>query len=371
MNVSSAGRLSQIDFLRAIAVFLVIGNHMAVCPPEVSGFFNLVTGIWNQGGWVGVDLFFVLSGFLISGLLFREYKKYDRLNIKKFLVRRGFKIYPPFWFLIFTTLAIVLLSHEKPYRLGFLDEMLFIQNYEPSIWNHTWSLAVEEHFYIFLSLLFFVLLVVKKEKSGNPFTAIPWFFAAVAVVCLAFRLITAVYVPFEYGVHICQTHLRIDSLFFGVFLAYFWHFGNLSENKFLIKYKFFIGLTGAGLLLPAFIFEVQTASWIWVAGLTLFYLGSGLLLLVLLKSDTDENAFVKFFAELGKYSYSIYLWNLPIHFWLTKFTNLAAENWFLYTLIYWTGTLVLGVVSAKLIEYPFLRLRDKLMPSQVSSLKTA
>ena len=105
--------------------------------------------------------------------------------------------------------------------------------------------------------------------------------------------------------------------------------------------------------------------------MTLFYLGGGCLLLALLKSNFGENRILKSFANLGKYSYSIYLWNLPIHFWLTKFTNLAAENWFLYAFLYLAGTFILGIGTAKLIEYPILKLRDKLIPSQISALKQA
>ncbi len=93
-------------------------------------------------------------------------------------------------------------------------------------------------------------------------------------------------------------------------------------------------------------------------------------MVALLKTDFGGGKILLFPAEIGKYSYSIYLWNLPTHFWLTKFTNLAAENWFLYILIYWTGTFVLGIGTAKLIEYPVLCLRDKLFPSSVMALKS-
>jgi peptidoglycan/LPS O-acetylase OafA/YrhL len=102
----------------------------------------------------------------------------------------------------------------------------------------------------------------------------------------------------------------------------------------------------------------------------MLYIGGGFLLLGLLKSDFADRKFLLRVAELGKYSYSIYLWNLPTHFWLTKFTNLASANWFLYAFLYWTGTFLLGIGTAKLIEYPVLRLRDKLFPSTVTALKT-
>ncbi len=186
-----------------------------------------------------------------------------------------------------------------------------------------------------------------------------------------FRFITVVYIPFRYEVNIEQTHLRIDSLFFGVFLSYLWNLRDLAKSKFLETNKFLIGLTGIACFVPAFVFELNETPWIWTIGLTMLYIGGGFLLLALLKSDFKENVILHRLAALGKYSYSIYLWNLPMHFWLMKYTNLAVENWFLYVFVYWSGTFAFGIGTAKLVEYPMLKLRDKIIPSPTSALKTA
>lgn len=369
MNPKTPNRLLQLDFLRAVAILLVIGNHAAVCPPETNFYVHQITRVWFRGGWTGVDLFFVLSGFLIAGLLFNEYKKRGSIDIKKFLVRRAFKIYPAFWFLILATLAVAVSSGEEVYRGGFLSEFLFVQNYHPGIWAHTWSLAVEEHFYIFLSFLFLIFLLIGRKSGENAFKLIPAVFAALAIACLALRIITDFYFGFSYEINIEQTHLRIDSLFFGVFLAYLWNFRDLANNKFLGENKFSVGLFGACCFIPAFFFDLEKSFWLETIGLTVLYFGGGCLLLALLKSDFGANKFLRVAAEIGKYSYSIYLWNLPAHVWLTKYTDLAAANWFVYALVYWSATLILGIGTAKLIEYPILKLRDKIMPSNVSALK--
>jgi peptidoglycan/LPS O-acetylase OafA/YrhL len=77
-------RNQSLDVLRAIAVFGVLGDHAPYY------------AIWARAGGYGVDLFFVLSGFLISGLLFQEYKSSGGLRIRRFLIRRGFKIWPSY-----------------------------------------------------------------------------------------------------------------------------------------------------------------------------------------------------------------------------------------------------------------------------------
>ena len=81
-------RLQEIDFLRGLAILIVLFRH------------HWLTSFTFNFGWVGVDLFFVLSGFLVSGLLFSEYKKFGDLKPSRFLARRGFKIYPMFYFSI-------------------------------------------------------------------------------------------------------------------------------------------------------------------------------------------------------------------------------------------------------------------------------
>jgi peptidoglycan/LPS O-acetylase OafA/YrhL len=87
-------RLTGLDVLRALAVLLVLGRH----PP--GGLATVMDSpslrLWWNAGWVGVDLFFVLSGFLIGGLLFAEAKKTGRIRLGRFWVRRAFKILPPY-----------------------------------------------------------------------------------------------------------------------------------------------------------------------------------------------------------------------------------------------------------------------------------
>src|SRR5438094_1957785 len=131
----------RLDILRAVAVLVVMGRHVEYCPP------------WHQAGWIGVDLFFVISGFLISGLLFNDYKAHGAIGLSNFYIRRGLKIYPAFYTLIFFTVAVILIQHMSLSRRQALDEVLFLQNYFAGLWPHTWSLAVEEHFYILLPLL--------------------------------------------------------------------------------------------------------------------------------------------------------------------------------------------------------------------------
>src|SRR5439155_8723892 len=101
-----------------------------------------------------------LSGFLISRLLFTEYQKHGALRIGRFLIRRGFKIYPAFYVMLAATVAITAYHSHLPhgYLVKVLTEAVYLQNYLPPVWGPTWSLAVEEHFYLLLAVAFFVMV---------------------------------------------------------------------------------------------------------------------------------------------------------------------------------------------------------------------
>jgi len=120
-----------LDVLRGVAVLMVIVHHYA--GPHSS--------LLHIGG-IGVDLFFVLSGFLISGLLFSELERGGRIVLSRFFIRRGLKIYHAFYFFFFATMPLIWrFSGQR-----MLGEALFLQSYAPHIWQHTWSLSVEEMF---------------------------------------------------------------------------------------------------------------------------------------------------------------------------------------------------------------------------------
>src|SRR5437763_1037392 len=86
----AGGRIQQLDFLRGVAILLVLVYHW-VFPPSDAGLLRPIMEGIERFGWSGVDLFFVLSGFLIGGLLFKEIQKTGRLDVKRFLIRRGLK----------------------------------------------------------------------------------------------------------------------------------------------------------------------------------------------------------------------------------------------------------------------------------------
>ncbi len=347
-----------LDLLRFVAVFLVLGRHLHL-PPDVSPILTT----WKRGGWVGVDLFFVLSGFLVSSLLFKEYLRTGGIDVGRFLIRRGFKIYPAFWCMLTFTLNVLNLQGTPPTRQALLGELLFLQNYLGGIWPHTWSLAVEEHFYLGIAALFTIVLARRKFKN---FDWIPFAFLIVALTCLTFRVLNLLVHPkFYFYDYLAGTHIRIDSLFFGVLIAYFYHFQELERKTSFIRTGLLVTV-GICLLAPAFIFTLESNKWLSVVGVIPLYIGSGALLLAALRLPTSQNSTLKVLSGLGAASYSIYLWHLPVGEWGFTFLARVAglDNFQFYIINYLVGSFVVGWLFSHAIEYPTLQLRNFLFPSR-------
>ncbi len=349
-----------IDFLRGIAVLLVLIHH-AFDTPENSDnlFFNLFNAL-KRAGWMGVDLFFVLSGFLVSGLLFKEFQRYQKIDPVHFLIRRGFKIYPAYFLLLAITPFI--LPWAAP-QWAYLSEGLFVQNYGPRLWNHTWSLAVEEHFYLAAAFLLPLSLNGKRRGERLPLI-IPCFCALVFFL----RLFTQLTLEFSNQSHLFATHLRIDALLFGMLLSYFYYLRKDVWEKLTSKVSIFFVLGATLALLPNFIWEIQNNFYIGTFGFTLNYLAFGVLLLAALQVGfRSEQMVTKLISIIGFYSYSIYLWHIPIkwkmYFWLKRFP-FFSQNYWLSTVFYLLVAVVLGILLGKLVEIPFLKVRDRLFPSR-------
>jgi len=353
---------------------------------QASGWFvpRSFLEAWHSLGWSGVDLFFVLSGFLVSGLLFREQIKRGSVRVGRFLIRRGFKIYPAFYCLLLATVIADLVGlATRGHRMsamspiGYLFEALFLQNYGPYIWLHTWSLAVEEHFY--LSLALFTFLMVKRSKTGSdPFRLVPRLFAVVAPTILIIRILhyqTHPYYLYPHGgwrVDGALTHFRLDSLLFGVFLSYYYHYHAEATKAIVCRYKWIIALASILLVCPFFYFQVgsrETYTW----GFTSLYLGYGGLLMLAMQwriMSRWAQALLAPVGMIGYYSYSIYLWHWPVSFWVLRLLHFAGMDhlpkWVIFV-VYLAMCIVPGIIMAKIIEVPFINLRNRLFPSVVEN----
>ncbi len=366
------------DFLRAIAVWLVLAVHIPFEVSAVNSRYRWFYAVIKRGGWVGVDLFFVLSGFLVSSLLFKEQLQYGTISFKRFFLRRGLKIYPSFYILFLVTIVVEPLAYGvvlRPHAI--LDELLFLQNFGPYLWFHCWSLAVEEHFYITLPLGLILSLRLARDKQ-HPFRHLPIFFIVTACLCLSIRLFTLLY-GVRLGLYhnpynvFFQTHARIDSLLFGVALSYCFHYHHDALQRFFKSYSIALLIPALLLIVPPFVLD-QMTFFIVSFGLTMSYLGFGILLMLglyYLPADPRRSSWLyRSIAYMGSHSYSIYLWHAPVMWWGVSFLRHLWPSVppVVVLITYLAGSIAVGIGIANLIELPVLRIRDRLFPSRIEGL---
>jgi peptidoglycan/LPS O-acetylase OafA/YrhL len=366
-------RLIGLDLLRLLAVLMVLGRHMEPPPAQWQSPLRPLIDAWYGGGGEGVDLFFVLSGFLVSGLLFVEYKNRGELSPKRFYIRRAWKIYPSFYVLLATAYVYHWVTTGR--RIGdrqAIGELLFMQSYIRGYWWHTWTLAVEEHFYFVLPLVL-LWLARRHPHASNPFRSLPRMVLATSLACLAIRYVNySVRTVFSYQKLLFHTHLRLDELFFGVGIAYYYHFHAESFRRVFKPLRYILIAAGVAVLTTIAWLPVYVGpAYIVTLAVTQFYLGSAALLVGVLMCRIPDNRATRAVAALGKYSYPVYLWHMAVRLWGMPRLDGFPLSWPQRTVLYFVASFVVGVAMSKLIETPLLRLRDRWYPSRTENLPEA
>ena len=343
--LKSESRNSAVDVFRGLAIIVVVLFH-----------FNHLLPF----GYLGVDLFFVISGLLVGGLITKEFRQTGSVNFFRFFLQRGFKIWPSYYFfLIFGTLfAYLVYSESHPDQLigpgDALRYFFFYQNYtgEPLHWSfdHVWSLCVEEHFYILLPLLFLsVRLLFAESNRRNAVYA----FVIGAIVTGIVMKAASWFLTTGKDTY-SATHNRIDALAWGVLL-------NLIITDFGSRLKTFAGLK--------YLFLIGVA----IFALTLYFhlsLGSIIFQKIIFHSIVSFSFFLMifglYFVDFTKwypvrfvayYSYNWYLWHPPFVMIVTDYFGVTFAG----VVVFLIGSFGMAVMSTTLVEEYFLRKRKDVL----------
>ncbi len=374
-------RVTSLDVLRGLAVILVVIHHSlpALIPgqPEVSGVTGFIFWRIKLLGWTGVDLFFVLSGFLIGGLLLNELGRTGSIDVFRFWCRREFKILPSYYFL----LLVLAVTQTTGWIRGPFAHFFFLQNYLDQDTNViTWSLAVEEHFYLTLPLILVAVARMARGKKLHSLAFIPALASFFVAICLAMR--TA---RFFFGFHpndFMMSHFRFDSLFLGVYCQYLW---KMHRDR-CIQWaaRPWPWLACAVVLISPSLFFSPKEKIIFPLGLLTVASGYAIILMLAVTRGMgrfENSRIAKSVAAVGVWSYNIYLWH-----WFWPFMKLpfyAEVQMYLGRAIPWSGaaaavqiivylsiSVLAGYLFTVLIERPFLRLRDQVLPPKAVPLQT-
>mgnify|MGYP001181482924 CR=1 FL=1 len=342
----------EIDGLRTIAVFGVIFYH--------ANFFALGHNLF-QGGFIGVDIFFVISGYLISGLIFKEIYLTNSFSFKNFYERRIRRIIPVLFFVIVLTSIIsffVLFPKSiVDFSKSILSSIFFGSNiyfnytgnsygdehtlFKPLV--HTWSLAVEEQFYILFPIFIFIIYKILRN-----------FFLKTLFVGFFLSIILSAYLSVNHpGTNFYQLPSRIFEIILGSLIAYFdFILKNRNDSSKLSLSNQIFPKVGLLLILYSFFYfrleKIYHPSFITLIPL----IGVSLIIWFSKKGEiVTEILSSKIFVFFGLISYSLYLWHYPI------FSNLRyleifnpSDNIKILAIVL---TIALSIFSYYFIERPF------------------
>jgi peptidoglycan/LPS O-acetylase OafA/YrhL len=347
---SGSGRVVQLDFARGLAILSVIQVHVYTVPVHNFLLRNFEIGFQFFGG-LGVDLFFVLSGFLIGGLLVQELMATGGLRIRRFWLRRLLKIWPAYYAYLLFQICV----RQHPLHSFLWQNVFNVQNYTGTSLQHTWSLAVEEHFYLVLPML--LAVIYRFRKAWTPHL--------LAAICFVVLLVRVVEVFLFHGGDVKQfTHTRLDSLLFGVLLGYL-----LYEHRDRFERLLSARIPLALIALCGPVFDLVfpfTGLAMNTFGYTVDYLSMAALLLLVYgyRGRLTLSWPYRAVAWIGTYSYGIYLWHVSVRGPLLALSRHlpGSIQWGVLIVSQYAAGIVLGVLMTRAIELPMLRVRERLIP---------
>lgn len=341
--------LPELDGLRFFAFLLVFIHHHPL-------FANIpYLSFLHTHGWVGVDLFLTLSAFLFTKLLRIEIQETQTINLKKFFIRRIFRIWPIYFLLIGASTLLYILQNgtigeEILIRIiglfAFFDNiMVAIYSYNPLPYSgHLWTITYEEQFYVFIPAVMLLLVGLNARKKR----------ALLVLTFLVLNIIKALFIANDIGIWTLPiTHF--ESVALGIVIG----FGGFD---FLVKRmpSIIIGLIGC--LFFALLYALpnnDTVSYWLIASYACVGIATSMTLMAILHNAMLKRIFsYGIFVFLGKRSYGLYIYHLfgigIASYILKKFTLLPSNGLvsFSFALVL---TSIAAIISYQYIEKPFLR----------------
>jgi peptidoglycan/LPS O-acetylase OafA/YrhL len=349
----AASRRLDLDVVRGVAIVLALGWHFS---RESSGN-RVVDALQWPGhvfGWAGVDLFFVLSGFLMGQLVLRERARTGGFDGRRFTARRLLRLWP----VLYLFLAVYAVLGSDPLGSYLWQNALHVQNYAGTSLEHLWSLAVEEHFYLLLAVLF--PLFARRRGSVRPLVVV---LVAVLVGSLALRCVGVATGVSEVQLQ-WRTHFRVDALAAGVLLAVVRVQAPAAFDRLLRLRWLWAAAVAAGVGFLATVGKIGALGT--TVGFTVAYLTGAAFLLLLHGAAWVPRAgwLTRPMAALGRYSYGIYIWHVfAAELTLGWLPGMGYESFGpVAQLTKFGAAIAAGVLTTVLIERPVLRLRERLVP---------
>lgn len=348
-------KIQTLDGLRGLAALTVAIAHLPQVTNTILGYQVKFILDMSRSAYIAVDIFFILSGFLITKNLLKD-KELNRFSFKFFYIKRFLRLYPIYYLAIL--LVGIFISWDKlGYVATFTSNYYFSFDLSPNAMRHTWSLAVENHFYLVWPLIVYFTSYSAFVKN--------WKYFSLSILLLSFILYYYCFSEntsnwlIEKG-----TNTRFISLVLGAFIAY-------RETYFRNKNRTYKYLLFA-IICYALVFITTLKSSIvneyipyLIPLLILSALGSTSLFIYILNLENKKNIANTFFTNkilvyVGSISYGLYLYHYPIYY----ISNFFGTHGYkvvgpLQALIPFCLAIIFSVISYQFIEKPLAKFRPK------------
>lgn len=368
-EINQSSRIFGLDLMRATAILMVVVGHCLWIYPQDDSLFHQLLQLF---GFFGVEIFFVLSGFLIGKIIYNLFLKDDfsMATVLYFLKRRWFRTFPNYYLVLLINIIIAgVIGYQTPQLWRYF---FFLQNFKItmlSFFTESWSLSVEEFAYIVLPMFILGLFLLIKPINKSRF-----FLWAILLLILIFVCNKLHYQNTTQNTTLDQWNLslkavviyRLDSIFIGVLFS--WIYLNLASFWRKSKYLFFL----LGIILLFFLFfslghfglliAMQPLFWN-VMYLPVLSLAVACFLPFLSEWKTETSMIGKSITFISIISYSIYLLHYSVILQLMKyFIKIDVQNrvaLYLFTFVYFIITIILSYLLYRFYEKPMMDLRDK------------
>lgn len=375
-QIGEKHKLHGLDHLRALAIVSVLCFHYQ--------FFGHPD--WERGriagfGWTGVDLFFVLSGFLIAGQLFETVAHGKAISLRSFFIKRFFRIIPPYLVVLLLYIFIPTVrewGHLSPLWKYFTFMLNFGQDLSKyGTFSHAWSLCIEEQFYLLLPLVFCAFLFFKAGKK-SVYLIVLLFLAGFIARLLSWKYFAAPYLQaddfsarwneFVYY----PTYNRLDGLLVGVSVAGLFTF--YPKTKRLVnKWCYWILALGVFMLIASFeLCKVYASYNTAIFGFPIISVAYGLVLTAFVSPRcVFYRVKSKITGLIATLSYAIYLSHkIVIHLVQTQIERFGYDKNSVFAMVICIVCVLLAALLIRyLIEKPALKMRNKILSVRRSKAK--
>ena len=331
MRRPQTGYRPELDGLRGIAVLSVMAAHYGVP--------------WAQNGWLGVDLFFVLSGFLITSILATEWQRFGAIDFRAFYMRRALRLFPALWLM----LGVVGLFVPFEY---IASTLLYVNNWAIGLevlpltpWlGHVWSLAIEEQFYLIWPLVLVLLLRRFSPRKVALATLV------LGIACAGWRVVLI-----AGGVSSGRVYYGTDSHADGILLGSALGIALVFDLLPQIPRLNIVSVAAVAALLVIGLLPVMPyAMYAWYAQPVANVAGLGVILAVIRGSGLLPRLLrLRPLVFVGTISYGLYLWNVPILMLPSNSSIISSAE------VKLVLTVVVVLLSYRYVERPLLRRKSR------------